>query len=66
MLSIENNQIMMEHYTDVVSVSSSQVQVRFKGYMLCIRGTDLKILALAASEIFMAGTLESIEFQYEK
>lgn len=66
MLSIENNQIMMEHYTEVVSVSSSQVQVRFKGYSLRIKGSDLKILALAASEIFMAGTLESIEFLYEK
>lgn len=66
MLSIENNQIMMEHYTDVVSVSSTKVQVKFKGYQICIQGDDLKILALAASDIYMAGKLESIEFLYEK
>lgn len=66
MLSIENNKIMMEHYTELVSVTSSFVSVRFKGYQLHVKGEELKILALEATEIYMAGKLESIEFVYEK
>ena len=36
------------------------------GVVLGVSGKDLKILALEATEIYMAGKLESIEFVYEK
>lgn len=66
MLSIHKNQIMMEHYKEILAVSGSSVSVRFDAYIIVVTGQDLRILALASSEIYLAGKLESIEFVYEK
>lgn len=66
MLSIHSNQIMMEHYQEILAVSSVQISVRFDAYIVLISGKDLQILALASSEIYLNGKLESIEFVYEK
>lgn len=66
MLSINKDQIMMEHYKEIIQASDTSVRVRFEEYVIKVSGRDLHILALASSEIYLAGHLESIAFLYEK
>lgn len=65
MLSIDKGKIMMEHYQEVLSVSNTSISIRCDGYQVIVSGKQLKILALASSEIYMAGILENIQFLYE-
>lgn len=66
MITIHANQIMIEHYQEVVHVTSSEVRLRMREYALSITGSNLRILALSKYEILVEGSMEGIKFLYEK
>lgn len=66
MISIDLNQMMIEHYKEVIHVTSSEIKIRMKANDIIIKGINLHIAALSKYEIYIEGTLEGILFQYEK
>lgn len=66
MITIDNRQIMIEHYKDVVHVASDEVKLKMKEHTICIQGKHLHVLALSKYEILIEGELEGVKFQYEK
>lgn len=65
MISIDNDQIMIEHYQTLGHVDDHQITVIMKQYHLEIRGRNLSITALSKYEIMIHGHLESVGFAYE-
>lgn len=66
MLSIDKNQILIEHFKDIIHVDSSTIQVAMNSYHIAIKGTDLHVLALGKEEFLIEGMLKSLAFIYEK
>ncbi|MCI8271767.1 MAG: hypothetical protein HFG16_05585 [Erysipelotrichaceae bacterium] len=65
MITIDNQQIMVEHYKDVIHVASDEIHLRMKDRILMIRGKKLQVCALSRYEILIEGKLESVMFGYE-
>lgn len=66
MLSIDKNQVMIEHFKEITLVTSSCIKINMKSYSLMIEGKDLHVLALGKDEFLVEGTLQNLAFVYEK
>lgn len=66
MLSIDKNQVMIEHYKELTHVSENRIQVTMKAYQITIDGCSLHVLALGKDEILLEGIVENLAFVYEK
>lgn len=64
-ITIQANQIMIEHYQEVVHVTSSEIRLRMSEYMLLIKGIQLHVVALSKYEILVEGKMEGLSFLYE-
>ena len=60
MLSIDKNQVMIEHYRELTLVSETRIQVTMKSYRITIDGEQLHVLAL------LEGSVQNLAFAYEK
>lgn len=66
MLSIDKNQVMIEHFKEITLVTSSCIKINMKSYSIAIEGKELHVLALGKDEILLEGTLQNLAFVYEK
>lgn len=66
MLSIEENQVVIEKYKELVQVSENKVELQMKSYGIIIEGDSLHILALEKQEILLQGCVRKISLAYEK
>ena len=66
MLSIDKNQVMIEHYRELTLVSETRIQVTMKSYRITIDGEQLYVLALGKDEILLEGSVQNLAFAYEK
>ena len=66
MLSIDKNQVMIEHYRELTLVSETRIQVTMKSYRITIDGEQLQVLALGKDEILLEGSVQNLAFAYEK
>lgn len=66
MLSIDKNQVMIEHFKEITLVTSSCIKINMKSYSIAIEGKELQVLALGKDEILLQGTLQNLAFVYEK
>lgn len=66
MITIDKQQIMIEHYKDILHVASSEIKLLMKDCILIIQGEDLKVIALGKYEVLVTGKLKGLIFQYEK
>lgn len=66
MITIHANQIMIEHYQEVIHVTSDEIRLRMNDYCLSIKGIQLHVLALSKYEILVEGKMEGIFFFYEE
>ena len=66
MLSIEENQIVIEKYKELIQVSENKVELQMQSYGILIEGDGLHILALERQEILLQGCVQKISFAYEK
>lgn len=63
MLSIEQNQMMIEHYKQVIFVSKERILIQMKDNVLCIQGVDLYVATLAKEELLVIGTFKELVFE---
>lgn len=66
MLSIDHNQIMVEHYKEVTLVSEDVIELFMNSYKLKIVGEHLHVVALEKNEIHLTGMIHTLTFEYEK
>lgn len=66
MLSIDKNQVMIEHFKEITLVTSSCIKINMKSYSIAIEGKELHVLALGKDEVLLEGTLQNLAFVYEK
>lgn len=66
MITIHNNQLMIEQYRSVIHVTSDHIELDLKETRLKIQGSHLQILALSKDEVLIEGQVEGLLFQYEK
>lgn len=66
MLSIDKNQVMIEHYRELTLVSETRIQVTMKSYRITIDGEQLHVLSLGKDEILLEGSVQNLAFAYEK
>lgn len=66
MLSVEENQVVIEKYKELIQVSENKVELQMKSYGIIIEGYSLHILALDKQEILLQGCVRKISFVYEK
>ena len=66
MLSVEENQVVIEKYKELIQVSENKVELQMKSYGIIIEGDSLHILALEKQEILLQGCVRKISFAYEK
>ena len=66
MLSIDKNQVMIEHYRELTLVIETRIQVTMKSYRITIDGEQLHVLALGKDEILLEGSVQNLAFAYEK
>lgn len=66
MLSIDKNQIMVEHYRELSQVSETRIQIAMKSYGITIDGERLHVLALGKDEILLEGNVQNLSFAYEE
>lgn len=66
MLSIDKNQVMIEHYRELTLVSETRIQVTMKSYRITIDGEQLHVLELGKDEILLEGSVQNLAFAYEK
>lgn len=66
MITIDNRQIMIEHFKDVIHVASDEIKLNMKDNIMIIKGKRLCVLALSKHEILIEGDLEGVVFQNEK
>ncbi len=66
MLSIEENQIVIEKYKELIQVNENMVELQMQSYGILIEGENLHILALERQEILLQGCVQKISFAYEK
>lgn len=66
MLSVHKNQVMIEHYKELLQVSDTYIQVALDERFVRIEGTNLHVLALENSEILLEGDLKGILFYGEQ
>lgn len=66
MLSIDKNQIMVEHFKEITLVTATRIEISMKSYSIAIEGKDLHVLALGKAELLLEGSLQNLAFVYEK
>ncbi len=66
MISVDANQVMIEHYIEIRNVTSSEIKIQMKQYRIAVRGKNLHVAAMSKYEIFIKGDLEGVIFEYEK
>lgn len=66
MITIHANRIMIEHYQEVIHVTSSEIRLRMNDYCISIKGVQLHVLALSKYEVLVEGKMEGLLFLYEK
>ncbi len=62
MITIAKNQMMIEHYQEVLHVTSKAITLRLKHQTLNIEGEELKVLALTKDEILIEGQWKGMQF----
>lgn len=65
MITIDNQQVMIEHYKDILHVTSTEIKLLMSDKTLVIQGDELKVLALSKYEVLVKGKLKGVVFQYE-
>ena len=65
MLSIDKNQMTIEHYQEVLLVSETLIKIRMPQMEISIRGVKLHMLALEKEELLLEGCFLELTFQYE-
>ena len=65
MLSIDKNQMTIEHYQEVLLVSETLIKIRMPQMEISIRGDKLHMLALEKEEQLLEGCFLELTFQYE-
>lgn len=65
MITIDNRQVMVEHYTALLHVAADEIRLQMKQKILIIKGNQLSVLALSKYEIIIEGNLEGVIFEYE-
>ena len=66
MLSIEHNQMMIEHFEKVLYISNDQILIQMKDTRLCVKGSALHVAALGKHEILIEGTWKELVFDYDQ
>lgn len=64
-ITIQNKQMMIEHYQRVIHVTSDEIKLDLKEHPLVIYGKNLQILALSKDEVLIEGQIEGLLFQHE-
>lgn len=65
MLSIDKNQIMIEHFNRIAYVASDRIAVVMKDMTIDIIGSSLQVLALGKEEILIEGEMTELNFHHE-
>ncbi|MEG0469849.1 YabP/YqfC family sporulation protein [Amedibacillus sp. YH-ame6] len=66
MLSIDKNQMMLEHFEHIRYVSKERICIALKDVVITIQGDAMQVIALGKDEILIEGTFKVMEFVYEK
>lgn len=66
MLSIDKNQIMMEHFQRIAYVSQERIAIVMKDMTIDVIGNALQVLALGKEEVLIEGTFTELKFHHEK
>ena len=65
-ITIHNNQLMIEKYRSVIHVTSDKIELDLKEKRLMIQGRQLQILELSKEEVLIEGKIEGLLCQNEK
>ena len=66
MLSIDKNQIMMEHFQRIAYVSNERIEIVQKDMRVEVIGNALQVLALGKEEILIEGAFTELLFHHEE
>ncbi len=62
MITIMNDQLMVERYEELLQVTSHDICLRLSDRQMTISGSELTVLALTRDEILIQGKLERLQF----
>lgn len=65
MLSIDKNQIMIEHFQRVLYVSKECIKIELKDVFVSIIGDTMQVLALGKDELLIEGVFQELKFYHE-
>ncbi|MDE6476158.1 MAG: YabP/YqfC family sporulation protein [Erysipelotrichaceae bacterium] len=65
-ISLDEKQVMIEHYQGIQNVTSCEIRVQMKTCVLVVKGQHLHVAAMSKYEIWIQGKLEGVLFEYEK
>ena len=62
-VSIINNSINIDNYTDIISIESNRISLYNKDKIVVIKGKNLELKKLLDNELFITGNIKSIDLE---